>query len=251
MPRVSRKTFKSGFFHIIIQGINKEYIFDKNEDKKKYLYLMQKYYQKYEIKIVAYCIMDNHAHFIMYTEDIQNISDYMHKINSIYATNYNKNNKRVGYVFRDRYKSQYIYDRDYLLKCIKYIHMNPVKAKIVKKEKDYKYSSYNDFKNKTGYVDDKLIKLIFINESNYMTLFDNIEDVDVEIMDIEIDDNNFETAVKNYVIRNNVELDKIKESRIFLYSFASELSSKGYKQKAIARKLKVSPSVISKVLKKK
>lgn len=251
MPRLSRKKFKSGFFHIIIQGINKEYIFNSKENKEKYLYLMQKYYPKYKIKIVAYCIMDNHAHFIMHTEDIQNISSYMHKINSIYATDYNKNNKRVGYVFRDRYRSQYIYDRDYLFKCIKYVHMNPVKAKLVKKEQDYKYSSYNDFKSKRGYINDELIKLVFRNENNYIELFDSINDIDVEIMDIEGDDNNFEIAVSKYLNKNNIRLDEIKESKIYLYSFVSEILKKGYKQNKIASKLGISSSKISKMMNKK
>lgn len=250
MPRISRKTFKSGFYHIIIQGLNKEYIFNKNENKEKYLYLMKKYYPKYKIKIVSYTLMDNHAHFIIYSENIENISAYMHKINFIYAIDYNKNNKRVGYVFRDRYKSQYIYDRDYLFKCIKYIHLNPVKANLVNTEQDYKFSSYNDFKNKTGFVDNELIKLVFKNEDNYMTLFNSISDIDIEIMDIEEEDYNFEIAVQNYLKRNKVQLEKIKESKILLYSFSSELLSKGYKQNRIAKKLEVSPSQISKMLRK-
>jgi REP element-mobilizing transposase RayT/predicted XRE-type DNA-binding protein len=235
----------------MIQGINKEYIFNKKENKEKYLYLMKKYYTKYKLNIIAYCIMNNHAHFIMYTQDIQNISSYMHKINSIYATDYNKNNKRVGYVFRDRYKSQYIYDRDYLFKCIKYVHMNPVKAKLVNREKDYIYSSYNDFKNKKGYVNDELIQFVFKNIDNYMNLFNNIDDVDVEIMDIENEDNNFEIAVNNYLLRNNMNIEKIRKSKIYLSDFTNEIINKGYKQKQIANILQISPSQISKILNKK
>lgn len=251
MPRLSRKTFKSGFFHIIIQGINKEYIFNQNEDKEKYLHLMKKYYPKYKIKIISYSIMDNHAHFIIYSEDIEQISSYMHRINTIYAIHYNKNNKRVGYLYRDRFKSQYIYDRDYLFKCIKYIHMNPVKANLVKKEQDYKFSSYNDFRNKTGFIDDEIIKLVFKNENNYTKLFDNIDDIDIAIMDVEGEVYGFEIAVENYLKKNNVQLDKIKESRIFLYSFTTELFEKGYKQNRIAKKLQISPSTISRILSKK
>ena len=152
MSRVAREKYKTGFFHIMIQGINKEYIFEKNENKEKYLFLMKKYYENYNIKIIAYCIMNNHAHFLIYSDDIKQISNYMHKINSIYAMDYNTINKRVGYLFRDRYKSQYINNREYLFKCIKYIHLNPVKAHIVKEERQYKYSSYNDFLYKKEYI---------------------------------------------------------------------------------------------------
>ena len=114
--------------------------------------------------------MNNHAHFIIYADDVTQISEYMHRINSIYAMNYNKNLQRVGYVFRDRYKSQYISDKEYLYKCIKYIHMNPVKAKIVNKENKYMYSSYNDFKYKRNFIDDDVINLVF-NNANYMEVF--------------------------------------------------------------------------------
>ena len=226
MPRISRETFNSGFFHIMIQGINKEYIFEKDNNKEKYLYLMKKYYQNYQLKIISYCIMNNHSHFIIYTDNFKQISEYMHKINTIYAIDYNRNNKRVGYVFRDRYKSQYIYDREYLIKCIKYIHLNPVKAHLVKNESEYRYSSYNDFKYKKGYIDDEIIKLVFLINESYEILFENSEDIDVEIMDIDGENNNFEIAVNNYLVKNNIDLEGIKRSKVFLYDFTKVLIAK-------------------------
>lgn len=225
MPRISRDTFSSGFFHIMIQGLNKEYIFKENHDKNKYLYLMKRYYSEYKIKMISYCIMNNHAHFIIYSNDIMEISNYMHKINTIYAMNYNRINKRVGYLFRDRYKSQYIYNKEYLLKCIKYIHMNPVKAGLVDKEQDYIYSSYNDFKHKKGYVDESVIKLVFNNKENYTNIFNNIQDSDIEIMDIDNNDN-FEIAVKNYLVENKTELDEIKNNKNIMYDFTITMIKK-------------------------
>lgn len=249
MPRVAREEYESGFFHIMIQGINKEYIFETDKDKEQFLFFMKKYYQEYQIKIIAYCIMDNHAHFIIYSEDVNQISAYMHKINGIYATYYNKKKNRVGYVFRDRYKSQYIYDREYLFKCIKYIHLNPVKANIVKTEGEYKYSSYQDFINKKGYIDDFIIELIFLN-ADYLTLFDGIDDIDIVILDIENRNENFENAINNYLKINNLTIKEIISNKKILYDFISKLILKGYKQKQIANKLKISSSQISKIIKK-
>lgn len=231
MPRVSREKFNSGFFHIMIQGINKEYIFKEDENKNKYLFLMKKYYGEYNIKIISYCIMNNHAHFIIYSDDIKQISNYMHKINTIYAMDYNTINKRVGYLFRNRYKSQYIDNRDYLFKCIKYIHLNPVRAHIVREESEYKYSSYNDFLCKKEYINDDVLQLIFGSTNNYLDLFKNIEDVDVEIMDVDNDNQNFEAAVKKYLIRNNIKLEEIKNSKVFLYDFTKELLAKRIQEK--------------------
>ena len=110
--------------------------------------MIRKYYNDYNVKVIAYCIMSSHAHFIYYVDNTNEISNMMRKINTLYAKYYNQKYERVGYVFRDRFKSQYIYSRDYLLKCIKYIHMNPVKAQIVNSEKQYKFSSYEEFREK-------------------------------------------------------------------------------------------------------
>lgn len=250
MSRISRKDFDSGFFHIMIQGINKEYIFKNKRDKEKYLFILKKYYSQYDVKIIAYCIMDNHAHFIIHTKNIDEMSKYMHRINTLYAIDYNRINKRNGYVFRDRYKSQYIYDRSYLYKCLKYIHMNPVKAGIVKFEQEYKYSSYNDYKAKTEYINDEIIQLVFKNEENYIELFDNINDIDVEIMDIDNDNENFENAIKNYESKNNIKIQSIKKDKVVLKNLILELIEKGYSQKQIAEKLEMNQSKISKIKKK-
>lgn len=248
MPRISRETFSSGFFHIMIQGINKEYIFKEKKNKEKYLYLMKKYYKNYQLKIICYCIMNNHTHFIIYSNDIKQISAYMHKINSIYAMDYNRNINRVGYVFRDRYKSQYIYDEEYLYKCIKYIHMNPVKAHMVEEENKYKYSSYNDFKYKRNFVNDDIINMVFHN-ADYIKLFDNIEDADIEIMDVDRDNENFEIAIRNYLNEENISIKEIKNSKVHLYNFIKYLINKGYKQKQIAKKLEISNATVCLIVK--
>lgn len=105
----------------MVQGINKEYIFKTNEEKNKYLELLKKYYLEFEIDIIAYCIMDNHAHMLLYSEKIQNISNFMRQINSIYAMHYNKKKDRVGYVYRNRFESVPIMTREQMYTCIKYI----------------------------------------------------------------------------------------------------------------------------------
>ena len=139
MPRIARKDYNTSFFHIMIQGINKEYIFNKDRYKEKYMELMNKYLEKYAVKVIAYCIMDNHAHLLVYAEKINELSEYMRSINTTYALYYNKNLKRVGYVFRDRYRVEPIYSEKYLINCIHYIHDNPIKAETCKTIEQYKY----------------------------------------------------------------------------------------------------------------
>lgn len=141
MSRTTRNNMKdSSFFHIMTQGINKEKIFNTKENKEKYLKLIYK--NNEGIEIIAYCIMSNHAHILVKIDSIDNMQQWMKKVNTGYAMYYNRRNDRVGYVFRDRYKSQVIRNEKHLYTCIDYIHENPVKAHICGKKEEYDFSSY-------------------------------------------------------------------------------------------------------------
>ena len=161
MPRRARKNLSTSFFHVIVQGINKEYIFDKNEYKDKYLLLLKESKIKNDIDIISYSIMSNHSHLLLHTEHTSELSSFMKNINEEFARYYNYKENRVGYVFKNRFLSEPITNQKYLLNCISYIHNNPVKANIVKDCKDYKYSSYNDYIKKCGFINDNIMEMIF------------------------------------------------------------------------------------------
>ena len=147
MPRIARKQLETNYFHVMTQGIEKRYIFNKDKYKLKYIELLNEHNIEYKINIIAYCIMDNHIHLLIETNTIENMSKFMHKINLKYAQYYNFiENGRIGYVFRDRFTSEPILDEKHLYNCIRYIYNNPVKAKIVEYPYQYKYSNYNDRK---------------------------------------------------------------------------------------------------------
>ena len=167
MPRIARKDSKSKFYHVMVQGINKEYIFNTDLNIKKYKELILKKIDTENIEILAYCIMNNHAHFLIYCERNEQLSKFMQKLNTSYSRFYNKTNNRVGYVFRDRYLSQSILNEKQLYNCVKYIHNNPVKAGIVKNMSDYKYSSYYEFFNKRSIITNNGLKLLFGSKKDY------------------------------------------------------------------------------------
>lgn len=146
MSRQSRNKIITSFFHVMTQGINKSYMFEKEQEIKHYIDIMYKINNKYNVKIIAYCIMNNHAHLLLKVQAIEDLSGFMHNLNTQYAIFYNKRNNRVGYVFRDRYKSQGIYTEKQLYNCISYIFYNPVKAGICKKPENYPYSNYKESK---------------------------------------------------------------------------------------------------------
>ena len=145
MSRLPRNYTNTPFFHVITQGIEKSYIFEKAEDIKYYVKIMYKIKEEHNINIIAYCIMNNHTHMLAETKSIEQLSKYMQRINTTYGKYYNKKYSRVGYVFRDRYFVQTILNEKQLFNCIAYIHKNPINAGIVKLLSSYNYSSYNEY----------------------------------------------------------------------------------------------------------
>ena len=99
MPRIAKREYDTSFFHIMVQGIRKEYIFEDIKDKEKYINMLYKKLEKNNIKIIAYCIMSNHAHMLIYVENIKELSEYMRAVNTAYALYYNKKYRKAGYVF--------------------------------------------------------------------------------------------------------------------------------------------------------
>ena len=209
MPRIARKSLNTSFFHVMIQGIKKEHIFKKEIYIKRYLELLNIYRKKYKIEIVAFCIMNNHAHMLIFTDKIEEMSGFMHIVNMSYAQYYNfMENNRVGYVFRDRYLSEPIYDKRYLIKCIQYIHLNPVKANIVSKSGEYKYSSYNDYFNKKDKISIDCLKDI-LDKNDYNLILEEDKNTDI-FMDIDINKEIIlESRIREYEEVSNKKTEEI------------------------------------------
>ena len=176
MPRIARKDLNTPYVHIMVQGVNKEYIFQYKWQIKMYLNEVLKA-DSDDFAIIAYCMMNNHAHFLFYIENYQTFGKFMHDVNQKYAKTYNNVNKRCGVVFRNRYHAEPIYDREYLINCIKYIHCNPVKANMVKSCEDYLFSSYLDYKNNTGVSQNAIKKFVFNSQEDFVEILDDISTV--------------------------------------------------------------------------
>lgn len=219
MPRKPRYEQISGYYHVMSQGINKEYIFQKKLYIEKYRELMLKKSKDLNINILSYCIMNNHVHILINTNNISDLSKYMQKLNTTYSNFYNKTNKRVGYVFRDRFLSQEILSERQLLYCIRYIHYNPVKAGMVKSVGDYKYSSYNEFIGKRHIINEDCAKIIFGDLNDYKNIFYKLHDIDNEIYDenfADIKDERIEEYIKYVETKYKLPANKIRTNKKLL-----------------------------------
>lgn len=213
MPRIARKSMDTSFFHVIVQGINKEYIFYKDRYIERYLEFLDMYYKNYQIEIVAYCIMNNHAHMLIYTNEIEEMSKFMHIVNTSYAQYYNHmENNRVGYVFRSRYLSEPICDKRYLIKCIQYIHLNPVKAHMVNKCADYKYSTYNQYLKNKDKIEINCLKDVLCR-NDYNIILENEENTDI-FMDVNISkDQILESRIEEFEKNTNKSMKEILNNK--------------------------------------
>ena len=247
MPRKGRYLLNGKLCHYIVQGINKEYIFEEKDDKNKYLSLLKNYYKKYKIDIICYCIMDNHTHLILYSDNINNISEFMRIVNSLYAMYYNKKRNRVGYVFRDRYKSVLILDRSQLLRCIKYIHMNPVKANIVKRESEYEYSSYNDYINNSGFLNQRILDFLFLKSQDYIEKFKEIPYQNIYDNKVRLEEKFYE-----FMEQEKLNIERTKKDKKLLKEFIMYLEKNRYEysKKELATIFEVSRATLYRFVKK-
>lgn len=255
MSRIARNKYKASFFHVIIQGINKEYIFEEERYIKQYLKLLKKYEKQFDLCIIAYCIMNNHAHILLSINKIEDMSKFMQKVNSMYANYYNYINKnRVGYVYRGRFISEPILDKRYFIKYINYIHQNPVKALMVEKAEDYIYSSYNEYLNDKNILKSKRIDILksVLETENYKEILTsnnkNINlfcDVDEEINEI------IENKIMDYLEINQKKLEEIFMSEKLLRNLIIFLMENGrkIKKKDIMKKLSISKNKLLDLLK--
>ena len=149
MPRQPRRKGELCIYHVILRGNERKKIFETDEDKKRFLKILTRTKDKYHFLIYAYCLMDNHAHLLLNCNG-NDISLLMKSINISYASYYNRKYKRSGHLFQDRFRSELIGDDPYFLQVSKYIHRNPVKARMVKNVEDYQWSSYGAYMGKAS-----------------------------------------------------------------------------------------------------
>ncbi len=130
MPRHARLDAPGALHHIMVRGINKTDIFTDNLDKARFLERLGENVTEGKCSIYAWVLMDNHVH-LLFKSGRQGISAVMRKLLTWYAQYFNRRHNRTGHLFQNRYKSILCDEENYLLALIRYIHLNPVRARIV------------------------------------------------------------------------------------------------------------------------
>jgi len=168
MPRKPRIEFSGAFYHVIVRGNQKQRVFKDSADYQKYLLTLTVYKNRTKSRIYAYVLMSNHVHLLIETHDIP-LSKVMQGINQTYTQYFNRRYRTVGHLFQGRYKA-ILCDRDaYLLGLVKYIHQNPLRAKIAERLDVYPWSSHHAYtgrNNPLGLVDaDQVLRMFSENKT--------------------------------------------------------------------------------------
>ena len=144
MPRLARLKGLNTTYHIIMRGNERKNIFLNDKDKQRFIETLIRMKEKYNYKLEAYCLMDNHIHLLI-NDNENDISKIMKSISVSYVYYFNNAYGREGHLFQDRFISEVVADDSYLLAVSAYIHNNPVRAGKVKKPEEFQWSSMREY----------------------------------------------------------------------------------------------------------
>jgi REP element-mobilizing transposase RayT len=189
MGRPWREEYNGGIYHVISRGNNKEYIFKESIDKGYFIKLLKEYSEAMGYRVYGYILMSNHYHVIIQIFD-RMLQEIMHRINNNYSKYFNYKYNRIGHVFQGRYKAIQVQDERYMLKLLRYVHQNPVRAGMCKSIEEYKWSSDKYYrKNIKSFVNTSIIFDMLDKDRSgaiqkYIEFMDELEEENYSKIDI-------------------------------------------------------------------
>ncbi|MCL4808310.1 MAG: transposase [Thermoanaerobaculia bacterium] len=144
MTRPPRLDAAGTVTHVIARGNERRPLFRDDADREKYLELLAEACERHGVRVFAYCLMPNHVHLALQTGAAP-VSGFVHELHSRYARYFNRRYDRAGHLFQGRFQGLLV-DRDaYLLEVVRYIHRNPVKARLATRPEEFAWSSHSAY----------------------------------------------------------------------------------------------------------
>lgn len=171
MPRIPRRKSSNGIYHIMFRGINRQTIFEDDQDKQRLLETLKRYQTLSQFKLYGYCVMDNHFHLLL-KEIAEPISLTMKRIGVSYVYWYNNKYSRSGHLFQDRFRSEPVETERYFKTVLRYIHQNPLKANLVKNIFECQWTSLKEYLGPSSMIDvDFVLDLFSPNRTKAIQIF--------------------------------------------------------------------------------
>ena len=211
MPRLARKKSITGIYHVMLRGIDQRDIFLDDIDKIKFLSNLKNAKEQGNFKLYGYCLMDNHVHLLI--KEAEEIGTSIKRATVGYVGWHNKKYQRTGHLFQNRFSSETVDNEKYLLTVIRYIHQNPVKAKMVSNIEQYNYSSFQQYylyyNEQPSIIDAELIQYYFKTFEEFRRYME--EDNDDACMEYKVT-NNYNDATFKEILDNKYGLKKLMKS---------------------------------------
>jgi putative transposase len=177
MARPLRIEYEGALYHILSRGNDQRDIFVVDDDRVAFLKALGEMSERFEISIFAYVLMDNHYHLLLRTNKA-NLSKSMQWLGTTYTRRFNLRHFRSGHLFQGRYKSILVQNDAYLTQLSCYIHRNPLRAGIVDRLADYRWSSYRAYAYKRrppSWLDTQLILSRFDGEERHKAYREKVQ----------------------------------------------------------------------------
>lgn len=143
MPRIKRTNVGGYVYHVLNRANARVQIFDNDKDYKLFENILEEAVEKFNVKILAYCIMPNHFHLVLYPENEGDLSSFMGWFTNTHTRRWHTQKGTVGqgHLYQGRYKSFICQNDNHFLTLVKYVEQNPLKAKLAKRVEDWEWSS--------------------------------------------------------------------------------------------------------------
>lgn len=149
MARPLRIEFPGALYHVTARGNERRAIYRTDHDRRRFLSILQDIVEHFRLVLHAYVLMGNHYHLLVETLE-PNLARAMHDLNGTYAQSFNRRHGRVGHLLQGRYKAPLVQYDAYLIELSRYIHLNPVRARIVDRADEYPWSSARAYVRKSA-----------------------------------------------------------------------------------------------------
>jgi putative transposase len=154
MARQARISLPHHTYHLIQRGNNRQEIFASDEDRRTMLHLLLEASRKHEVAVHSYVLMSNHVHLLVTPTTAEGMPLMMQQVGRSYVRRFNDSQGSSGTLFEGRYRSSLVQTERYLLACMTYIDLNPVRAHICAEPQNFSWSSYAHY---SGGLSDRLV----------------------------------------------------------------------------------------------
>ncbi|MCE9530725.1 MAG: transposase [Planctomycetes bacterium] len=149
MPRIARASVGGICYHVINRGNGRQRVFHKDEDYEAFLKAMAHGCVEIPMRVLGYCLMPNHFHLVVWPEHDGDLSQWMHWVLNTHVRRYHKHHQSSGHIWQGRFKSFPIEQDSHLVTVLRYAERNPVRANLVKRAEQWRWSSARLWADKT------------------------------------------------------------------------------------------------------